>query len=565
MAEETPDSMNGSSLGTAAPSPKDSEVDYRSRLMVILLGIAAFRVLYIALGPFDISPDEAHYWDWSRHLGISYYSKGPVVAYVIAVFTSIFGDTDFGVRIGAVTFSFLASIILYQLSLEVTEGLLEDKGRAERVAFWSALIPNMTLILGLGSILMTTDVLLIFFWAAALLCLYRGISREEGYSRWWYLSGVMVGVGFLAKYTMLLIVPSILLFLICVGGERRWLLRKEPYITGLVSLIFASPVIVWNILNGQVTIRHTAGQAHVGAGHGGLQYKDFFEFFGAQVGLLTPVIFFGVAYGIYWTFREGRRRRDSGLLLLVYASMPMLLFFLFKALHGKVQANWAGAAYVTTFTACALAWTVLFDSGGDGLRRWIKRGVVFGFALGLGATLAVYFPQSLEAVGVKDAILKAPFNRVTGWRVLGEKVGEVKELVSLGGEEPFIFSNTYQLTSLLAFYVPGNPAVYNVDTGRRRLNQYDLWSGLYPNPVESQGEDGRGGSADYISPLTGKSGIYIKAGLGAVDPIVEEAFSGVCIREVFEAKLGERHIKDFGIFRCSSFSGISRPDLPLRY
>ena len=33
--------------------------------------------------PLDLAPDEAHYWDWSRHLDWSYYSKGPLVAWLI--------------------------------------------------------------------------------------------------------------------------------------------------------------------------------------------------------------------------------------------------------------------------------------------------------------------------------------------------------------------------------------------------------------------------------------------------------------------------------------------------
>src|SRR2546430_1542444 len=33
--------------------------------------------------PVDLSGDEAQYWDWSRNLDLSYYSKGPLIAYLI--------------------------------------------------------------------------------------------------------------------------------------------------------------------------------------------------------------------------------------------------------------------------------------------------------------------------------------------------------------------------------------------------------------------------------------------------------------------------------------------------
>lgn len=58
------------------------------RCRLILAAVLAFEFvshfLYINVNcPLDLSGDEAHYWDWSRQLDWSYYSKGPAVAYVI--------------------------------------------------------------------------------------------------------------------------------------------------------------------------------------------------------------------------------------------------------------------------------------------------------------------------------------------------------------------------------------------------------------------------------------------------------------------------------------------------
>ena len=64
----------------------DTLTDRRCRLLAVALivGSALLRLLYLACNcPLDLSPDEAHYWDWSRHLDWSYYSKGPGVAWLI--------------------------------------------------------------------------------------------------------------------------------------------------------------------------------------------------------------------------------------------------------------------------------------------------------------------------------------------------------------------------------------------------------------------------------------------------------------------------------------------------
>ena len=51
-------------------------------------------------------------------------------------------------------------------------------------------------------------------------------------------------------------------------------------------------------------------------------------------------------------------------------------------------------------------------------------------------------------------------------------------------DKVFFFSDAYDVTAALAFYVPGRPVVYCADFGRR-LSQYDLW----PGPEDKEGWD----------------------------------------------------------------------------
>ena len=48
---------------------------YTTALLISLLGLSLFRIYYITHGVIDLSPDEAHYWEWSRRLDLSYYSR----------------------------------------------------------------------------------------------------------------------------------------------------------------------------------------------------------------------------------------------------------------------------------------------------------------------------------------------------------------------------------------------------------------------------------------------------------------------------------------------------------
>lgn len=499
---------------------------YRDLTVLMLAVFALLRVIYILLSPFDLSPDEAHYWEWSRRLSLSYYSKGPGVAWVIAFFTGIFGDTEFGVRVGAVFFSTAASFLMYLLGKDIFE--------SEKVGFYSALLPNITPIFSIGSILMTTDVMFIFFWAAAILCVKKGTDKRR--SGWWYLAGALIGLGFLSKYTMVLIYPCLLLYFLASRHDRFWLGRKEPYLAGLVSLAFATPVILWNILNGQVTIKHTMGQAHIGSG--GMSFAPFFEFLASQAGLLTPFIFIAIVYGVWKSLCLGLRDRRKELLLVFFTSAPLFLFFLLKSFHGKVQANWAVASFVTAFPAAVWAFGMAYERRRARGKNFLKAVAVISVSIGVLASFIAYFPWVLEPLGVKKALTGPPYNRVTGWKELGAKVSVIKEEMEKDGPV-FLASDTYQITSELAMYSLGNPVAYNMNTGARRMNQYDLWPGL--------------------EGVIGQNAVYVKGGDTEAEPEVLSGFER-CEKELIVIHWGLRPLKEFTAFRCYGFKGISVKD-----
>src|SRR6201984_1459661 len=87
---------------------------------ILIVGAAVLRLLYLANHcPLDLAPDEAHYWDWSRHLDWSYYSKGPGVAWLIRAGCAAFGTGVLGVRLPAVVCGSLLLVSMYVLTVQV--------------------------------------------------------------------------------------------------------------------------------------------------------------------------------------------------------------------------------------------------------------------------------------------------------------------------------------------------------------------------------------------------------------------------------------------------------------
>ena len=124
----------------------------------LLLAAAALRILYLAFDcPLDLSPDEAHYWDWSRHLDWSYYSKGPLVALLIRGSCELFGpwsEAATGSLMPAIRFPAILCGALVLASLYVLTTLTLKR---ESWAFGIVALSLTQPVVAAGSTLMTID------------------------------------------------------------------------------------------------------------------------------------------------------------------------------------------------------------------------------------------------------------------------------------------------------------------------------------------------------------------------------------------------------------------------
>jgi len=499
---------------------------YRVLFLSLVGATTLFHLWYVSAGFLDLAPDEAHYWEWSRHLDWSYYSKGPVVAYLIALSTRLGGDTEFFVRLPAVIISAAVAIIVFLLAKEMFN--------SEMIGFYATLLLGLMPLYAAGAIFMTIDSPFILFWALAVFFLYKALRTENGL--WWYPAGTAMGLGLLSKYTMVLLLPCLFLYLVLSPKGRPWLRQKEPYLALLLSGLLFSPVILWNAALGWVSFRHVLGQA--GAGKDlQLSFATFLQFLGSQAGVVTPLFFLAMVLGMVRSGRLGIREAREEHLFLFCTSAPVLAFFLLFSLPTKVQANWAAPAYFTAALA-VVAWGK--DSIGKGppaRKRWALRGLVaLAFLLAFLVNVIGHFPALLGRVGIDLNPKMDPTRRLQGWRELGAEVSAVlKEMKTKN--HTFILSDAYQISSELAFYVDGHPRTYNANLGRR-MNQYDLWEGFYS--------------------FKGSDAIYVTWGDGELHPEVKRAFASIQRERVLHI-LRRGHIaQTFSIYKGQNFQGMEK-------
>jgi 4-amino-4-deoxy-L-arabinose transferase-like glycosyltransferase len=366
-------------------------------LLALTAALTLYRFWLVAHSGITLFLDEAQYWDWSRELAWGYYSKPPVIAWLIAASTAAFGDGLLGVK--------AAGMLLYP----ITTLVVWDCGRAmfgpafgARAGWAAALCFVTSPLVALLGLFVSTDAPLLLAWAAATwagwLALGPGAPGDDR-PRWgaWVALGFALGLGLLSKYTMAAIVPGLLWALwhwrargvgadVPVINRRRWL---GAALTSAITLAWLLPHALWNLRMGAPTLRHTVEiTAEAQRGGGGL--AGLGEFVAGQALILGPLATAALLCAAWRLWRRRRATAAGGnaltaghepigdpLRYLLALALPLLGLAALQAANANANVNWAAPAYVS---AVLLLGRVLTRP--DGLRRgWLSVIVVFNLAV----------------------------------------------------------------------------------------------------------------------------------------------------------------------------------------
>jgi len=425
---------------------------------VIVLSLVG-RWIYLASGIIGLSEDEAYQWLWSKHLALSYYSKPPGIALIQWAGTSLFGDTEFGVRFFSPLFAAILSLIVLRFLARETGG---------RTAFSMLMATFATPLLVVGSILMTIDPPLVLCWMWAVVAGWRA-AQPGGKTRDWLIVGLAMGLGFLCKYTAMMQLICWIIFFALQPAARIHLKKIGPWLALGVFALCTLPVVIWNWQHGWITVTHVAGDAGL---HG--QWKPtlnyFFEFTGAEAGLLNPVFFIGMIWAAvaFW-----KRRGEKPLWLFLFCmGAPVFIGHWLYSFHSRVYPNWIAAAVPPLFCLMALFWHERL--------RAMKPLLCFALVLGIFASVFMYDSDLIgRLAGNKLPGEKDPTHRIRGWRETAALVETEREKL---GTNSFIIADHYGTTGLYTFYSPAaraaaesqKPLVYCVDSDTP-ANQFYFW------------------------------------------------------------------------------------------
>ena len=476
-----------------------------SRLFIALLVLTGLRLAYI--GQIELSPDEAYYHEWSQRLDWCYFSKGPGIAATMKASTAIFGHSEFGIRFFAPVLALGTSLLLYWLARRIFDA---------RIALWTVVLLNATPIFNAGGLIMTIDPLSIFFWTAAICTVWLALEKSPAFSVWWPATGLLIGLGWLCKFTNAMQLASIFLLLLFTPKYRRELIRPGFISMLAVFLPFVWPIYAWNADHGFPTTSHLAARGGLDAAWYHFDFPSFGKFVGAHFGVYSPLIF----AALLWTFcvlcKDSAARwtgaavwavpaipksfRNRTALWIVAILSVLGLFFFGNALEIPELHKLAGwlvliaivgavatlkdepnmhwkPRFLLSFSAPLVLLYVWISLHHDAEVNWTAPAAIslailtvnhfIDFsrkaaiaALALGAVLSVLAANTdiLRTVGIALPFNRDPSSRLRGWAATAKAVHDFRQKVEQqSGRKVFLIADDYGTAAALCYYLPEKP------------------------------------------------------------------------------------------------------------
>jgi len=390
--------MRQNHRGTAPSSAtfgSDDQSSCLGYLMIILAALLAVRLIGLDLLATDLFFDEAQYWSWSLDPAFGYYSKPPLIAWLIGSATAVCGHLEACIRAPGPLLHTATALLTFFLA----RSLYND-----RVGFWAAIIIVTAPSVSLSSIVISTDAALLTCWTAALMALNRYL--ETGSWRAALALGVLIGIGLNAKYAMIYL-PACTLVYASLTPRYRWIFTSPKSLLVLVTgAALLLPNLMWNLQNGMATFAHTKDNANWSGFE--LHFDRAAEFIGGQFGVFGPVMVLALLAMVVTGRRTDKPGQDR---FLLFHSLPILALMIAQALFSRAHANWAATAYPAV-AIVVVAWLL------TPARQWL---LAVSVAIRAAAVIVILVAGT-AAADLRLPGIGRPFERVLGWQAAADKL-----------------------------------------------------------------------------------------------------------------------------------------------
>lgn len=372
----------------------------------------------------EITYDEAYYWMFSRRLAWGYFDQPPMIALFIRIGNTLLPH-EIGTRLLTVLSQLTVLILLWKM-------IGQKNATSKQVFLFFGIAASVVMFVAYGFIATPDSPLLLFM--AVFLYGYQQFLQKENIRTSLLLVIAMTGMAY-SKY------HSVLFVLFIVLSNLTLLKSKWFWLACSMTLALITPHLYWQYQNDFPSFTyHLVSRSRPFELKHVLNYwpNQFFSFNPFFLGLM---IYLFIKYKPIDKFERG--------IYFVFAGF--LLFFFGSSFRGNVEPHWTISA--------ALGMIILVyrqSVNHEKVRKYVYR---------------VLFPSLVIIFFIRVALI-IPFLPVN-LKIHGERAWAEK-LLTIAGERPVLFRNTYQKPSIYTYYT-GRPAT-SLNSIDYRKNEFDLWN-----------------------------------------------------------------------------------------
>ena len=464
----------------------------------------------IALRIFFISntlliDDEAYYAMYARHLSWGYVDHGPVIAYLIRLFT-IFGENSFTVRLGALTLLIILTVFLYRFGktyFNEATGIIMSLGISANMLFHT------------NAVVITPDVPLAFFTIMAIIYYYKAYFIDAKYL---YAAGILLGLAVLSKVSALFPAVGIILFPFVIQGKRHFLSDIRFYGSLVAALLVFIPFIIWNLQNDLAFVRYQG--SHVTSSG---SWSDFRGLWLSLLVTIGPVFFY---YSVIKPFLLLKRLLSISPELTYFTIVTIIptIYFLVHSVFSRMEVNWPAPI----FSGGLFLFGILLGENWPVYRKRFIFQVGFSLLLILIVTVQTFWPF---------LPIKGKIDVTNRYHIYNAFPSELKAYLQAYPElqNKRLLADNYQIPSMINFYL--NP---RLEASALSINYHEtLYSFVY--------QDGMFVGNDFLFLKRGKT--FPKK----FTPYFDDAI----LLQLFESKRLGQKVAGYSLWSVTNYRGKS--------
>jgi len=435
----------------------------KNKDLLLGLSLVFLKLLFHFFGNtnYGLHRDEYLYIDEGNHLAWGFMEVPPFTPFIGKIAITLFGENTFAVRL----FPTLVGVAVLILILLMVKELGGKR--------WAMIFAGLAFIFSpsfLRSNMLFQPVCFNqFWWVLSAFLLIKVVKTKQ--PKWWYWLGVVAGVGFLTKYSIVFFYGALFLGLL-LTKHRKWLATRHPWLALGIAFLLALPNLFWQYKMGWPVVHHMTDLAAtqlVNVSPSGFLFSQL-RMQGAGLLIWIP--------GLIWLLTKGKKFAFLGWAYIFTILMLLLL-------NGK--SYYALGTYPMLMAAGGVAVAAFFENKKhfwkyvllifiiipnllliplgipilsiENMKKYCKKAAEFGFE------------QRWEDGKIYD--LPQDYADMFGWEEIAKKVAKIYHALPPEQQQDCqIYGGSYSHTSTLNFY----RKKYNLPVTVSFNSSYKLWA-----------------------------------------------------------------------------------------